>query len=203
MPKVSDAHRDARRRQIIDAALACFARQGFHRTSMNEIIAEAGLSAGAIYRYFRAKDEIVAAIAEERHARESAMLAAAMAQPDLRQGLHELAHAYFEWLRDPKEKRRRRVTVQVWAEALRSEPIAAIVREGMAQRAPAVRAFRAAQRRGALASSLDPDSLARFVLAVVQGFILQQAWEPKLVVDGYLAVVDQVIDALFSIRHKP
>ena len=52
MPKVSDAHRAARRRQILDAARRRFVRNGFHATSMQDIFAEAGLSAGAVYRYF-------------------------------------------------------------------------------------------------------------------------------------------------------
>ena len=49
MPKVSEQHREARRDQIVDAALRCFSRKGFQRTSMADIIAESGLSAGAIY----------------------------------------------------------------------------------------------------------------------------------------------------------
>jgi AcrR family transcriptional regulator len=50
MPKVSRAHLDARRRQILDAAAACFAQQGFHRTTMQDVVRRARLSPGAIYR---------------------------------------------------------------------------------------------------------------------------------------------------------
>ena len=198
MPKVSDAHRGARRRQIIDAAVACFAREGFHRTSMLDIIKESHLSAGAIYRYFAGKDAIVEAIAEERHAQEAAMLAQAIAADDLASGMRLLAHAYFDWLRDPRERRRRRITVQVWAEALRSKEVARIVRRGVAQRTPATNAFRSAQRRGQLAKSLDPDALSRFMLAVIQGFILQQAWDPTVDVDSFVAVVDRVVEGLLA-----
>jgi TetR/AcrR family transcriptional regulator, transcriptional repressor of aconitase len=70
VPKVSEEHLDARRRQIVDAAIVCFARDGFHRATMQDICREARLSPGAIYRYFSGKDEIVEAIADERHARE-------------------------------------------------------------------------------------------------------------------------------------
>jgi TetR/AcrR family transcriptional regulator, transcriptional repressor of aconitase len=65
MPSVSQEHLDARRRQILDAARRCFVRNGFHATSMQDVLAEANLSAGAVYRYFRGKDEIIAAIAGE------------------------------------------------------------------------------------------------------------------------------------------
>jgi AcrR family transcriptional regulator len=55
----------ARRRQVLDAAMHCFRRHGFHATSMAEIAAEAAMSVGHIYRYFAGKDEIIQAIVEE------------------------------------------------------------------------------------------------------------------------------------------
>src|ERR1700761_4592062 len=65
MPKISQQARDARRDQILSAARRCFLRDGFHSTSMQDLFAEAGLSAGAVYRYFASKDEVIAAIAED------------------------------------------------------------------------------------------------------------------------------------------
>ncbi|MGH1549136.1 TetR/AcrR family transcriptional regulator [Leifsonia poae] len=59
MPKVTEEHRTARRRQIAEAALRCFARSGFQQTSMADIIAESGLSAGAIYGHYKSKEELV------------------------------------------------------------------------------------------------------------------------------------------------
>lgn len=65
MPKVTDAHRESRREQILVAAWKCFSRNGFHSTSMADVIAEAGLSAGAVYLYFRSKDEIIVEVATQ------------------------------------------------------------------------------------------------------------------------------------------
>lgn len=65
VPRVSEDHLTARREQILTAARACFLRKGLHNTSMQDLIKEAGLSVGAVYRYFKSKDEIIAAIAEE------------------------------------------------------------------------------------------------------------------------------------------
>src|SRR3954462_3215845 len=62
MPKVTEEHVDARRRQILSAALRCFARAGFHRTTMQDIFREADLSPGAVYSYFKGKDELIGAI---------------------------------------------------------------------------------------------------------------------------------------------
>ena len=61
MSKVSEAHIAARRQQILEAARACVARQGFHQTNIQDICKEAALSPGAVYRYFPSKDHIIAA----------------------------------------------------------------------------------------------------------------------------------------------
>ncbi|TDD74766.1 TetR/AcrR family transcriptional regulator [Actinomadura darangshiensis] len=61
MPRVSEEHLERRRRQILDAARACFIRKGIYETSMQDIFAEAGLSSGAVYRYFKSKNEIIEA----------------------------------------------------------------------------------------------------------------------------------------------
>jgi AcrR family transcriptional regulator len=65
MPRRPQEHLDARRRQILDAARRCFVRDGFHATSMQDVLAEAELSVGAVYRYFKGKDDIIAAIVAE------------------------------------------------------------------------------------------------------------------------------------------
>src|SRR6266849_2538468 len=58
-----------RRTQILDAALICFAKRGFHQASMHDISAEAGISVGLIYRYFENKDAVISAMAD-RHKKE-------------------------------------------------------------------------------------------------------------------------------------
>lgn len=62
MPKVTEQYREARREEIAAAALRCFAKKGFG-ASMADIIAEAGLSAGAIYGHFDSKHEVMLAVA--------------------------------------------------------------------------------------------------------------------------------------------
>lgn len=64
MPRVTDEHRANRRAQMVPAAVRCFERQGFHATSVADIVAESGLSAGSVYQYVRSKDEIIAAVSE-------------------------------------------------------------------------------------------------------------------------------------------
>jgi TetR/AcrR family transcriptional regulator, transcriptional repressor of aconitase len=65
MPRLTPRTRDARRRQILGAAQRCFTRNGFQATSMQDIFAESGLSAGSVYSHFTGKDEIITAIADD------------------------------------------------------------------------------------------------------------------------------------------
>ncbi|MFI9403639.1 TetR/AcrR family transcriptional regulator [Nocardia sp. NPDC052316] len=65
MPRVSEEHLERRRQQILEAARLCFARKGFHETSMQDVFAESGLSAGAVYRYFKSKNDIIAVLATQ------------------------------------------------------------------------------------------------------------------------------------------
>ena len=65
MPKVSHEYRAERRAHILAAARRCFVRDGFHGTSMQDLVDEAGVSSGAVYRYFPSKDAVIETIAAE------------------------------------------------------------------------------------------------------------------------------------------
>src|SRR5262245_2371256 len=98
---------------------------------MQDIVHRAGLSPGAIYGYFASKEEIVEAIADERHRRERELLSAADGCTSVAAGLAQLAEEFVGALRDPAERARRRVGIQLWAEALRNSRVRPIVRRGL------------------------------------------------------------------------
>jgi AcrR family transcriptional regulator len=194
MPRVDDGYLASRRRQIMDAAIACFAREGFHRTTMQDIVAETGLSAGAIYRYFPAKEDIVAAIAAEHHAREAAVLADAKAATQVGDVLRDLARVSLGRLSDPQEQRWRRVTIQLWGEALRDERVMRIVRSGLDEPVDIIAdLLHRGQQDGNVPAGIDPASAARVCAAIFQGLVLQQAWDPGLDIDGYIDAVIALI----------
>lgn len=197
MPKVTPAHREARRAQIVEAAIRCFSRQGFHRATMHDVVRESRLSPGAIYRYFGSKDDLVEAIAADRHARERRWIAEARAQDTLRRGLQRLAQSFFGSLRSAQERKRRALTIQLWAEALRRPAILKRVRQGVDEPRAALRALiEEAQHRGEVPAGLSSEALARVMIAVFQGFVLQQAWDPRAEVTSYLQVVETLFGAL-------
>jgi TetR/AcrR family transcriptional regulator, transcriptional repressor of aconitase len=199
VPRVTEAHLEARRRQIIEAAIECFAREGFHRATMQDIVREAGLSPGAIYGYFSGKEEIVEAIARERHAHERDLIAAAAEGDDLEEGLRQLARAFFGSLSDADERRRRRLGIQIWAEALRDPRMLRMVRRGVDEpRALLAGLVHEAQGRGELPSNLDPDAVARVVLSIFFGFVLQQAWDRRVELEPYLEVMEAGLKAMLQ-----
>src|SRR5215217_9634377 len=79
-----------RRARILDAAERCFVRSGFHRTTMQDVAAEAGMSPGNLYRYFPSKDAIVAGLAERDRARVTADFAEIVGANDFVEGFRAL-----------------------------------------------------------------------------------------------------------------
>ena len=64
MPRVSLAHEQAVRARIVDSALRVFAEKGYHGATIGDVVRDSGLSVGAIYTYFRGKDELFLATCE-------------------------------------------------------------------------------------------------------------------------------------------
>jgi AcrR family transcriptional regulator len=62
MPRITDERREVRREQILEAARACLQEHGLEAVSMEMIIARSGLSTGAVYGYFKGKDQIINAV---------------------------------------------------------------------------------------------------------------------------------------------
>jgi AcrR family transcriptional regulator len=170
---------------------------------MQDIQREAGLSPGLTYLYFASKDDIIAAVADERHAREWALIEQARAQGDGLSALRVLAQGFFGALEAPEERTSRRVGVQVWAEALRNPRILELVRRGVDEpRALLTDLLREAQERHELTASANPDALARVLIALFQGFVLQQAWDDEADAASYVAAIEAAVGTLFGVGSQ-
>ena len=195
MPRITAARASAQRERILDAALTCFAREGFHAATMQDIVAESGLSPGAIYGYFKGKTDVVMAIASERHAMERRRMEHALAASDLDTSLVRLTEGFVLGLRDPQEKKWRRLAVQLWAESLCSPRLK---REAVAGVTQAVEVLSPmignAQREGRWPAHLDPDSAARVLIAVLQGISLQLAWDDTIDIPRFASTLRIMID---------
>jgi AcrR family transcriptional regulator len=176
VPRVTQEHRDARRRQILDAARRRFAANGFHATSMQDVLQEAGLSAGAVYGYFSGKDDIVVAIAEEALTAITALFDALLEQPGPPPLGEALSRLVTELERLDDERGVANIAVQAWSEALRNPALAtraaeiySVARGGM------VRLVEACQDRGDIDSAADAQDVAAVLVSLVPGFFVQRA----------------------------
>jgi AcrR family transcriptional regulator len=176
MPRVSQAHLDARRRQILDAARRCFVRNGFHATSMQDVLGEANLSAGAVYRYFRGKEEIIAAIAGEAVAEIAGAVDGAFDTDDPPPLDEVLGAAFLAIQRVDAEQGIARLALQVWGEAVRSPALAAtLTGEIRRVRASLARLVRAYQARGLMAADAPAEQVAQVLVGLLPGFVFQHA----------------------------
>jgi len=105
MGKVSEAHLEARRRSIIDAASSVFSRKGVDSATMADVAAVAGISPGAIYRYFTNKEDLARGCLEESaHGILDQWLQRPDSSEDPAGELDELARLTFSLLNDPAER---------------------------------------------------------------------------------------------------
>ncbi|MCD9878765.1 TetR/AcrR family transcriptional regulator [Streptomyces guryensis] len=182
MARVSQEHLDARRRQILDGAALCFARNGFHATSMQDVLKEVDLSAGAVYRYFSGKEELIAAIVAEvlgqvHDGFEEEARNSPPPPPDiLVASVLGRVLATKESLTVDGRPAFPRLVVQVWTETLRNDELAGLLREGYgAVQATWTRIVEAYQETGMMRPDVSPDRVARTMMAAAMGFLAQQA----------------------------
>src|SRR5215470_10895118 len=144
-----------RRCQILDAALVCFAKRGFHQTSMHDISAEAGISVGLIYRYFENKEAVISAMADRHKQEIGEVLERARQAPTLLESLEILftAHCCEDETRVVSA-----FVVDLYAEASRNPHVANLTRDVLETAMAGVRDLiaRAPEARGA-ESDLTPN----------------------------------------------
>jgi TetR/AcrR family transcriptional regulator, repressor for uid operon len=182
-----------RRARILDAAERCFVRTGFHRTTMQHVAAEAGMSAGNLYRYFASKDAIVAALSERDRAEMAADFAAIEDAEDFVQSFRRLGEKHFS--EEPRE--RSVLCLEIWAEATRNPALASLTEEfdrEMIRRMSGLLAR--AQERGALPPNVDPRGAALMVATLANGLFVRRAVAPSFQAEEEIARVMYVIGAI-------
>lgn len=201
MPKVSEAHLEARRQQILAAAASCFARDGFHHTTMQDICQEAELSPGAVYRYFDSKEEIIEAMCEVDRRRNADLIAAAEARGNTSQVLAGLADAFFSMLEEPQACA---LEIELHAEALRNPRVRDIHnRSEESVRAAFAEIIRRAQKQGEINPALDPDAVTRVMISAYLGLVLQKLLDPRVDIWRYVAVMKAMMGGTFWQGEKP
>ncbi len=166
-----------RHTQILDAALVCFAKRGFHQASMHDISAEAGISVGLIYRYFENKDAVISAMAD-RHKKEiHKVLERAQQAPTLLESLEILFTAH---CCEDAPQVVSAFVVDLYAEASRNPRVADLVRDVLQTAMDGVTDLIARSPEAeSAAHGLKPHELAELIFAVSRGMLMRDVLRPQ------------------------
>lgn len=198
MPKVSEDYREERRRHIIAAAQICFARKGVHKTTMRDIYAEAGLSSGAIYHYFRSKEEIIRAIYMPDYRRNTALIDKLKDRSDTLRALEETLDFFYHILDGLDPGGALKINIQTWGEAQHSAEVMGFLRLSFGDYLVSfVKFIHRAQQRGEVNPELDSKSVALLLLAPYLGLELLKSVDPNVDVWKYVTVLKAMFAGRF------
>jgi TetR/AcrR family transcriptional repressor of uid operon len=195
-----------RRTQILDAALVCFAKRGFHQASMHDISAEAGISVGLIYRYFENKDAVISAMAD-RHKKEiHEVLERAKQAPTLLESLEILFTAH---CCEDAPQVVSAFVVDLYAEASRNQHVADLVRDVLETAMNGVTDLIARSPEAeSAAHGLKPHEQAELIFAVSRGMLMRDVLQPQEMTAAerrtrQLEVTRRLWSLLFKSENEP
>jgi AcrR family transcriptional regulator len=195
LPDIQDSPVVDRRSRILDAAERCFVRSGFHRTTMQEVAAEAGMSPGNLYRYFPSKDAIVIGLTERDRSNVARDFATFDSGDDFMTSFVKIGRKHFE--EEPREKAI--MCLEIWAESARNPSFAKVCAEfEQFVIARLSEVLRQARDRGEIAAEVDPEAVARLISTLADGLFVRRAIAPGFDAAREVPNVITLIGALLS-----
>lgn len=178
MARFTRAQKEGRRQEILAAAQRCFARNGFHSTTIADIVKESGVCQGTFYLYFKTKNDVIAALSDDRRQSDALINAIDRTETDPLVGLKALFDLHGRTLADAQRADERRAAIQGWAEALRNDSIRRrLVANTLRVQQEIALLIQRGQRTGQFRADADPQGVARALIALFRGLTLQTAWE--------------------------
>ena len=200
MPKLKPNTQLARREHILDAAEHCFARSGFHRTTMADICSEAQVSPGALYVYFASKEDLIAGITERDRSKLASQLSEVAKAPDLMVALAGLGEHYT--IEEPRHKQQ--LVIEIGCQSMREGQVGEIFRSCdrfVLEQFEAL--FVRAKAEGKIAPALDCKTLAQAVAVIGDGLFWRRAVDPAFDAKAIVPVVTAMIAALLNPVANP
>ena len=192
MAKLSPETLRERSDHILDAAGLCFARAGFHRTTMQDICREAAVSPGALYLYFNSKEALIAGICERERADFASRFAQMSAGPNFMEALAALGRQFIE---DPPH--RRILCLEVGIEATRNPRIGEIQKTvELFIRGCFRDLFTKLKADGRIAPVYDIDTVVEAFMTIADGMLWRRAVDPDFKADIVLPPILDVVGAL-------
>lgn len=197
MAKVSDAHLEARRRSILTAAAHCFSTKGVEAATMAEIAKLAGISPGAIYRYFDSKEALARGCLSEN----SSLVASRWKQEqpagrDAWSDFRELARTTFSLIDEPETRNDTILYLEGVLTAVRDDnevSVEALRAEHETVAAGIEHRLREASRQGTVSPGVDLRELAQALMSFYWGVRINHLIDPAV---EPLAQLEQIITVL-------
>ena len=195
MPKLKPSTQAARREHILDAAQHCFARGGFHATTMQDICRQALVSLGAIYVYFDSKEALIAGLCERDRAELTQRLEKVASAADFLKALEAIGQTYF--VGDPVDKQR--VVVEMGVESTRNPRVAEIFLGTDNFCRDSFRAlFQRLKDEGRIAPKMDVATLSEVFHVIGDGLFWRRAIMPDYDARIVLPVLAEIIGNLVN-----
>jgi AcrR family transcriptional regulator len=196
----NDELHELRRSQILSAAARVFKEKGFHGARTEDICAQAGMSAGAVFRYFRDKREIIDAIVKL----ESERYAAQCQHLFTREGLLQLASVSDAELERTFWPGEFDLSLDSWLEIARGQDQPRMLELDQQLRTAFAELLCNGQREGWVRPDLSPRSATGLMFALVNGLWLELSLGiPVNSVQAAAAIRDFVTAYLFSSQPEP
>ncbi|MCH7735737.1 MAG: TetR/AcrR family transcriptional regulator [Chloroflexi bacterium] len=197
-PKVTEEYLEERRQQIINAAEVCFARLGIHGTTLENIRTEAGLSRGAVYHYFKSKEDIVEGLRERSREEDMSAFEQNVTGGDALGDLLAMFRYALQRNIGPRRHIDSRVATFLWAEALINARIHATqIRLLEANRPLALRLVKRAQEEGQINPDLPSEAVIDSLFSMAIGLTIFAAWEPDKDMGPALQVAEALATGTF------
>ncbi len=188
MPKLKPEELASRRQEIIEGARTCFLRNGFHKTTTDEICREASITPGGLYHYFTGKDQIISAVIEQSTQEVMANLRATTEDAADTQSAFAKASAFFvEAMQDPERDNVARLDIEIWAETLKNDKLAELNRQSWAVRREWLEGLIEAGVESGVyrAESIDPKGLSSLFMAILIGLrVGKLLWQDDFDLNG-------------------
>ncbi len=195
MPKLKPDIQRARREHILEAAEVCFARTGFHRTTIQDICRQAAVSPGALYVYFDGKEALIAGMAERDRAEFAERFAALASATDFLEALKELGQQYF--LDEPVESDRK--CIDIGLESTRNPRIREIFhRFDRFVVESFEKLFQRLKDEGRIAPAFDIPTVAQTFIVMSDGMFWRRAVDPTFDPKAVMPALLQLIAALLN-----
>lgn len=192
-PLVPKEYMDARKAQIINAACECFAEKGFHKASMQDVAKTAHLSIGAIYNYFKSKEEIITAAASQDQ-RQNQELFENIGKRGIEDPLLEVFKTYMLVLKSTEPKKLS-LNLDLFSESSRNSEVAHQVKgSGKTILQGVMSLVSNYQQGGIFDSSLDTEALTRVFLSFYFGALVQKVIEPEIDLDKYIEACEMILN---------